>query len=67
MSDGLTAQALATLAGSELRGDPSRIIRGVADLRSADPDQISFLGDQKYAAAARPTRLEQWMELRAKA
>jgi UDP-3-O-[3-hydroxymyristoyl] glucosamine N-acyltransferase len=56
MSDGLTAQALATLVGGELRGDPSRIIRGVADLRSAGPDQVSFLGNQKYASAARQTR-----------
>jgi UDP-3-O-[3-hydroxymyristoyl] glucosamine N-acyltransferase len=46
---------LAALVRGDLTGDPERMISGVADLRSAGKDQLSFLANTKYAAAAQAT------------
>lgn len=34
--------------GGELRGDPQRVIEGIAPLESAQPGQIAFLANPKY-------------------
>lgn len=44
----LTLGELAELTGSELVGNPSHRILGVADLTSATPEQVSFLGRHPY-------------------
>ena len=43
--------ALAKIAGAEIRGDASRVIRDVAPLTTAGADDISFLDNPAYAAA----------------
>jgi UDP-3-O-[3-hydroxymyristoyl] glucosamine N-acyltransferase len=47
---------LARRLGGRLRGDPDRLIRGVAPLDRAEPDQLSFLTNPRYRGAARATR-----------
>jgi UDP-3-O-[3-hydroxymyristoyl] glucosamine N-acyltransferase len=48
---------LAVLAGAELvGGDAARSIRDVAPIETADRDQITFLDNRRYRAAARRTR-----------
>ena len=44
----MTLKELADSLGGELTGDGSRIVRGVAPLESARPDEISFLANAKY-------------------
>lgn len=39
---------LAVRLGAELKGDPAVLIRGVADLEHAGPDELSFLTDDRY-------------------
>jgi UDP-3-O-[3-hydroxymyristoyl] glucosamine N-acyltransferase len=47
---------VAVLAGAELvGGDASRLIRDVAPIETADRDQITFLDNPRYRAAARST------------
>ncbi|OGK82712.1 MAG: UDP-3-O-(3-hydroxymyristoyl)glucosamine N-acyltransferase [Candidatus Rokubacteria bacterium GWA2_73_35] len=53
---GFTLGELAVALRATLDGDPSRVVTGVAPLDSAGPDQISFLIDRRYAAAARASR-----------
>ncbi len=63
-ADGLTVAQLAaaieqSTAGrlvAVLHGDPARPIRGVAPLDAAGPDELSFLANPRYRAAARDTR-----------
>ena len=54
-----TAYQLGELAerlGGEVRGDPERWIRGVATLDDAGADDLSFLTNPRYRAAAAKTR-----------
>ena len=49
-----TVSSLAGHVGGKVLGDGgARPINGIGDLRSAAPDQISFLGNAKYEALAR--------------
>jgi UDP-3-O-[3-hydroxymyristoyl] glucosamine N-acyltransferase len=47
---------LAQRFGLELRGDGEARVRGVATLVSAQPGQLAFLANPRYAAALRETR-----------
>jgi UDP-3-O-[3-hydroxymyristoyl] glucosamine N-acyltransferase len=47
-SGSFTLGELADLAGAEVSGDPSRIIRGVGSLASATKDEISHLSSAAY-------------------
>jgi UDP-3-O-[3-hydroxymyristoyl] glucosamine N-acyltransferase len=52
-----TVQALADLVGGRVLGEGAdRVIRGINDLRSAGPDELSFLANAKYEASARASR-----------
>ena len=51
-----TVSSLATLVGGRIVGDGTRRIRGVADLRTAGPETIGFVRDQKYRDAARSSK-----------
>ncbi|MGE3171927.1 MAG: UDP-3-O-(3-hydroxymyristoyl)glucosamine N-acyltransferase [Planctomycetota bacterium] len=51
-----TVSSLAALTGGRVVGDGSRKITAVADLRTAGPDRIGFVRDQKYVAAARSSK-----------
>ena len=53
---GFTLGELAEALGATLDGDPGRRVTGVAPLETAGPDDISFLTDPRYAAAARASR-----------
>jgi UDP-3-O-[3-hydroxymyristoyl] glucosamine N-acyltransferase len=46
----LTAAAVAEQVGGRLIGDPDVVVRGVAPLDQAGPEQLSFLAFQKYAS-----------------
>ena len=45
----LTAAQIAEKVGGELVGNPKAPVRGVESLRDAESDQLSFLGNPKYA------------------
>src|SRR2546428_4995846 len=45
-----TLGQLAEALGATLEGDPARVVRGVAPLESAGPDDVSFLTDARYRA-----------------
>ncbi len=51
-----TVGALAALVGGRVVGDATRAIRGVADLVTAGPEQISFLANVKYRAQFESTK-----------
>jgi len=51
-----TLGRLAQALGATLEGDPARVVRGVAPLESAGPDDVSFLTDTRYRAAAQASR-----------
>lgn len=46
----VTAAAVAELAGGELHGDPSIVLRSIAPLDRAGPNDLSFLSHARYAA-----------------
>src|SRR5215510_4703340 len=50
-----TVSSLAALVGGRVVGDGQRRIVGVAELRSAGPEQLGFVRDAKYRAAAKQT------------
>lgn len=52
----LTAAEIAKRLGCRLEGDGAAGISGPAGIREARPGQISFIGAQRYAAAAATTR-----------
>ena len=58
MSDDVsfTLGRLADALGASLQGDAGRVVRGVAPLDVAGPDQVSFLTDRKYLRQARASR-----------
>jgi UDP-3-O-[3-hydroxymyristoyl] glucosamine N-acyltransferase len=51
-----TLGQLAEALGVTLGGDAARVVRGVAPLESAGPDDVSFLTDARYRAAAQVSR-----------
>ena len=51
-----TLGELAEALGATLEGDAGRVVRGVAPLESAGPDDVSFLTDGRYRAAAQSSR-----------
>jgi UDP-3-O-[3-hydroxymyristoyl] glucosamine N-acyltransferase len=50
-----TSAEIAALVNGKLEGDPSIVIRGVAGLREAQSDQISFLEHPRYAGSLKIT------------
>ena len=52
----MTIEALATLVGGRVLGDPTRLIHGPAMLETAGPEHVAFLRDPKYRDRARDTR-----------
>lgn len=52
----LTVAQLAERIGASLEGDGSLVITGVAGLREAEPGQISFLANMRYAGQMATTR-----------
>src|SRR5260370_9357904 len=51
-----TLGQLAEAVGARLEGDAARLVRGVAPLESAGPDDVSFLTDARYHTAAQASR-----------
>jgi UDP-3-O-[3-hydroxymyristoyl] glucosamine N-acyltransferase len=51
-----TLGQLAEALGATLEGDATRVVRGVAPLESAGPDDVSFLTDARYRGAAQTSR-----------
>lgn len=52
----ITAAAVAEQVGGRLIGDPAVVVRGIAPLDRAQPDDLSFLADTRYAAWFAQTR-----------
>src|ERR1700691_1713461 len=52
----LTAAELARRTGATLTGDGGIVLKDVAPLDSAGPDQVSFLDNRKYLDSLRRTR-----------
>jgi len=52
----VTVARLAAQVSGEVEGDGSRVIRGMASLQDAGPDEVSFLANARYAADAQATR-----------
>lgn len=51
-----TLGELAEALGAELEGDPARVVRGVASLEAAGPEDVSFLTNPRYRTQAASTR-----------
>jgi UDP-3-O-[3-hydroxymyristoyl] glucosamine N-acyltransferase len=51
-----TLGEITALVGGTLEGDAAAPITGINDLGRAEPGQLSFLGNSRYAKAARATR-----------
>ena len=51
-----TVAELAQRTGAQVAGDAGRLLRDVAPLDTAEPDQLSFLDNPKYLQALRTTR-----------
>jgi UDP-3-O-[3-hydroxymyristoyl] glucosamine N-acyltransferase len=52
-----TVRSLAEIVGGEVLGDRADIaITGISDLRSAQPDQLSFFGNSKYEQDAQASK-----------
>ena len=52
-----TVRSLAELVGGTIEGDGAdTVVTGINDLRSAQPDQVSFLGNSKYEPLAVASR-----------
>jgi UDP-3-O-[3-hydroxymyristoyl] glucosamine N-acyltransferase len=51
-----TLRQLADALGAVLEGDPARVIRGVAPLETAGPDEIAFVTHPRFRRAAERTR-----------
>jgi UDP-3-O-[3-hydroxymyristoyl] glucosamine N-acyltransferase len=52
----MTLSEIAVHLQAELHGDPTVQIRGIAGIEDAEPDQITFVSNKKYAPLARTTR-----------
>jgi UDP-3-O-[3-hydroxymyristoyl] glucosamine N-acyltransferase len=55
---GITLRDLASLCGCDLAGDadPERLVRGIASLEEAGPDDLSFFDNQRHLDALSATR-----------
>ena len=53
---GYTLAEIAQALGAELKGDPAVVVKGLATLQAAEPDQISFLANPQYAKYLASTR-----------
>jgi UDP-3-O-[3-hydroxymyristoyl] glucosamine N-acyltransferase len=53
---GLTLGEIASALGAALEGDAATVVTGVATLEDAGPDQIAFVTDGRYHAAALASR-----------
>jgi len=51
----LTARDIARMVRGELSGNPDQVVTGLAGLREATPNDVSFLASPKYQAAAKAT------------
>ncbi|HEV8585057.1 MAG TPA: UDP-3-O-(3-hydroxymyristoyl)glucosamine N-acyltransferase [Methylomirabilota bacterium] len=51
-----TLGQLAQALGATLEGDAARVVRGIAPLESAGPDDVSFVTDTRWRAAAQTSR-----------
>jgi UDP-3-O-[3-hydroxymyristoyl] glucosamine N-acyltransferase len=51
-----TLGEIAEVIGAELHGDPALAVSGVATLSNARPDQLSFLGNPRWARHLKDTR-----------
>ncbi len=51
----LTARDIARMVRGELSGSPDQVVTGLAGLREATPNDVSFLASPKYQAAAKAT------------
>jgi UDP-3-O-[3-hydroxymyristoyl] glucosamine N-acyltransferase len=51
-----TLGRLAEALGAALEGDAARVVKAVAPLESAGPDDVSFVTDARYQTAARASR-----------
>jgi len=56
VTGGWRLSELAGWIGGRVEGDPGRLIRGVAPLEDAGPEDLSFLTNPKYKAAAEASR-----------
>ncbi|MGD1018818.1 MAG: UDP-3-O-(3-hydroxymyristoyl)glucosamine N-acyltransferase [Verrucomicrobiia bacterium] len=52
----LTARDIARMVRGELSGNPDQMVTGLAGMREATPNDISFLASPKYQAAVKATR-----------
>jgi len=52
----ITARELATRLGGTLHGDAAKVIRGVATLEQAGPDEVSWVGSPDFLARAVTSR-----------
>jgi UDP-3-O-[3-hydroxymyristoyl] glucosamine N-acyltransferase len=52
----LTLAEVARIAGGELEGDPGRVVRRVAPLDQAGPEDLSFVAEARYNAYVSGTR-----------
>ena len=50
-----TLQEVGALLSAQVRGDGSRLVRGVAGIEYASADEITFVANPRYAALARTT------------
>ena len=55
MSPGWSLSQLAAAVGGRVEGNPDRMIRGVATLDAAGPDDLSFLTNPRYRSSAEAT------------
>lgn len=55
MAGPFSAAALAERLGAVVEGDGERLLRGVAGLERAGPDELSFLANRRYLPALRAT------------
>lgn len=52
----LTSAELARIIGCEIKGDPGQIFSGINSLDEAEPGEVSFLGNLRYAPQLPATR-----------
>ncbi|MCF7855576.1 MAG: UDP-3-O-(3-hydroxymyristoyl)glucosamine N-acyltransferase [Candidatus Pacebacteria bacterium] len=56
MSHELTAEAISKRVGGRIEGVADVTVSGVASLREATPEDVSFLGNEKYEAQVLPSK-----------
>jgi UDP-3-O-[3-hydroxymyristoyl] glucosamine N-acyltransferase len=58
---GFTLGDLAVALGGRVEGDPSRVVSAVAPLDAAGPEDIAFVADARFLAAAGASRAGAWL------